>query len=44
MELPNLLSVQLDSFRDFLQADVAPSQRKDDGLQKVFREVFPITD
>jgi DNA-directed RNA polymerase subunit beta len=44
MELPNLLSVQLDSFKNFLQADVPHSQRKDDGLQKVFREVFPITD
>ncbi len=44
MELPNLLSVQLDSFRNFLQSDVPPSQRKDDGLQKVFKEVFPIAD
>ncbi|HVP56669.1 MAG TPA: DNA-directed RNA polymerase subunit beta [bacterium] len=44
MELPNLLSVQLDSFRNFLQADVPPAQRKDDGLQKVFKEVFPISD
>ena len=44
MELPNLLSVQLDSFRNFLQADVPPTQRKDDGLQKVFKEVFPIAD
>jgi DNA-directed RNA polymerase subunit beta len=44
MELPNLLSVQLDSFKNFLQADVQPSQRKDDGLQKVFKEVFPIAD
>ena len=44
MEIPNLLSVQLDSFRDFLQADVAPTQRKDTGLQRVFEEVFPIAD
>ena len=44
MEVPNLLSVQLDSFRSFLQADVPPSQRKDEGLQRVFKEVFPISD
>jgi DNA-directed RNA polymerase subunit beta len=44
MEIPNLLSVQLDSFRNFLQADVAPAQRRDDGLQRVFQEVFPISD
>ena len=28
MEIPNLLSVQLDSFRNFLQADVAPPAQK----------------
>jgi len=44
MEIPNLLSVQLDSFRNFLQADVPPAQRKDEGLQRVFQEVFPISD
>ncbi len=44
MDVPNLLSVQLDSFRNFLQADVPPSQRKDEGLQRVFKEIFPISD
>ncbi len=44
MEVPNLLSVQLDSFRNFLQADVPPAQRKEEGLQRVFKEVFPISD
>jgi DNA-directed RNA polymerase subunit beta len=44
MEVPNLLSVQLDSFRNFLQADVSPAQRKEEGLQRVFKEVFPISD
>ncbi|MGD9141082.1 MAG: DNA-directed RNA polymerase subunit beta [bacterium] len=44
MDVPNLLSVQLDSFHDFLQEDVAPGQRKDTGLQKVFKEIFPISD
>jgi DNA-directed RNA polymerase subunit beta len=44
MEIPNLLSVQLDSFRRFLQADVPPAERSEDGLQRVFKEVFPISD
>ncbi|MFH1314116.1 MAG: DNA-directed RNA polymerase subunit beta [Candidatus Eisenbacteria bacterium] len=44
MEIPNLLSVQLDSFRDFLQAEITPAQRRDEGLQRVFAEVFPISD
>jgi DNA-directed RNA polymerase subunit beta len=44
MEIPNLLSVQLDSFRNFLQAEVQPAQRNDEGLQRVFKEVFPISD
>jgi DNA-directed RNA polymerase subunit beta len=39
---PNLIEIQLDSYRDFLQADVAPSKRKNTGLQGVFTEVFPI--
>jgi DNA-directed RNA polymerase subunit beta len=44
IELPNLLDVQLQSFRDFLQLDVEPSRRRNEGLQEVFRTVFPITD
>jgi DNA-directed RNA polymerase subunit beta len=44
MEIPNLLSVQLDSFRNFLQAEITPAQRRDEGLQRVFSEVFPISD
>jgi DNA-directed RNA polymerase subunit beta len=39
---PNLIEVQVDSYREFLQADVAPSRRKNLGLQAVFTEVFPI--
>ena len=44
MDIPNLLSVQLDSFHDFLQEEISPAQRKDTGLQKVFKEIFPISD
>ncbi len=42
VEMPNLIEVQLDSYRSFLQEDVAPKNRKSVGLQAVFREVFPI--
>jgi DNA-directed RNA polymerase subunit beta len=41
-ELPNLLDVQLESYREFLQADIPHSERKRQGLQEVFEEIFPI--
>ena len=39
---PNLIEIQLDSYREFLQTDLSPSKRKNMGLQAVFTEVFPI--
>src|SRR3974390_1732617 len=39
---PNLIELQTNSYRDFLQADTSPKQRKNLGLQAVFTEVFPI--
>src|SRR5580698_7041749 len=39
---PNLIELQTNSYRDFLQTDTAPSRRKNTGLQAVFKEVFPI--
>ena len=39
---PDLIGLQLDSYREFLQEDVAPSQRKKVGLEAVFQEIFPI--
>ncbi|GAB6983236.1 DNA-directed RNA polymerase subunit beta [Prevotella dentasini] len=41
---PDFLDQQLKSFRDFLQLDTPPEERKNDGLYKVFVENFPITD
>lgn len=41
---PDFLDVQLKSFSDFLQLDIPPEERKNDGLYKVFAENFPITD
>ncbi|MCL2758246.1 MAG: DNA-directed RNA polymerase subunit beta [Alphaproteobacteria bacterium] len=42
--LADLVEIQYDSYRDFLQADVEPSQRKNIGLQNVFKSMFPIRD
>ena len=39
---PNLIELQTNSYREFLQADVPQSKRKNLGLQAVFTEVFPI--
>src|SRR5262245_62574323 len=39
---PNLIELQTNSYREFLQLDVAPSKRKNVGLEAVFTEVFPI--
>ncbi len=41
---PDLLNVQLESFREFLQEDVNPSDRKPSGIQAVFLRNFPIVD
>jgi len=42
MDVPPLLAMQLNSYRKFLQLDVAPEERKDVGLQAAFKSVFPI--
>src|SRR5580765_7912422 len=39
---PNLIELQINSYHEFLQADIPPSRRKNTGLQAVFTEVFPI--
>ena len=41
---PDFLDVQLKSFKDFLQLETPPEERKNDALYKVFAENFPITD
>ncbi|MDD5610844.1 MAG: DNA-directed RNA polymerase subunit beta [Candidatus Omnitrophica bacterium] len=40
--LPNLLDLQLESYVEFLQQEVAPKQRKPIGLQEVLQEIFPL--
>ncbi len=44
VEVPHLLTLQLDSYKKFLQLDVDPVNRADIGLESVFRSVFPIKD
>ncbi|MDR0445371.1 MAG: DNA-directed RNA polymerase subunit beta [Puniceicoccales bacterium] len=39
---PNFIEIQLQSFSDFLQKEVAPEKRRLIGLQAVFHEAFPI--
>jgi DNA-directed RNA polymerase subunit beta len=40
--VPNLLTIQTDSYREFLQEYVAPKQREDKGLHAALKSVFPI--
>ncbi|MHC4527417.1 MAG: DNA-directed RNA polymerase subunit beta, partial [Planctomycetota bacterium] len=42
IDVANLVTVQKDSYEHFLQRDVAPTRRKNFGLQSLFREIFPI--
>src|SRR6266849_3556488 len=44
IDIPNLIDIQKHSYDKFLQADAAPEQREDSGLQGVFKSVFPIKD
>ncbi len=42
LEIPHLLDVQIKSYKDLLQADVAPDQRLDIGFHGAFKAVFPL--
>lgn len=44
IDIPNLIQMQKESYRSFLQAEVHPEKREDIGLQGVFKSVFPISD
>lgn len=44
VEYPDLLEVQRKSYIEFLQEDTPPEERKDIGLQAVFKSTFPIVD
>ena len=44
MPYPDFLDIQLKSFKEFVQMDSTPEQRRKEGLFRVFSENFPITD
>lgn len=43
-DIPYLLQMQRESYRQFLQYEVPPERREKKGLQEVFESVFPIED
>ncbi|MBS1729978.1 MAG: DNA-directed RNA polymerase subunit beta [Bacteroidetes bacterium] len=43
-ETPDLLDIQLGSFKEFFQLETTPDKRNVEGLFRVFKENFPITD
>ena len=43
-DYPDFLDIQVKSFKDFFQIETNPDNRLDEGLFKVFKENFPITD
>ena len=42
IEFPNLIRTQTKSYAAFLQEDVRPENRKEQGLEAIMRETFPI--
>jgi DNA-directed RNA polymerase subunit beta len=42
VNVPNLVAIQTDSYKKFLQLGDPPEKRKDTGLEAIFRETFPI--
>ena len=45
LDFPDFLQIQLQSYHDFLQAELVPEERDEKkGLEATFREHFPITD
>jgi DNA-directed RNA polymerase subunit beta len=41
-KLPSLLDIQVVAYTSFLQREIASDKRADQGLEEVFREVFPL--
>src|SRR4051794_8419148 len=44
MDMPHLLDIQVRAFEALLQTDAASHQREDIGLERVFKDLFPISD
>lgn len=43
-QTPDLLDIQIAAFKDFFQLETTVDKRENEGLFKVFREIFPISD
>ncbi len=43
-EQPDLLDIQLETYKEFIQLETTPENRRKEGLYQVFQENFPITD
>ena len=43
LEVPFLLAIQVDSYREFLQENIDPAKRSDHGLHAALKSVFPIS-
>ncbi len=44
VDIPNLIDIQKSSYDKFLQSEISPRERREIGLEAVFRSVFPIKD
>ena len=44
MDMPHLLDIQTRAFESLLQLDAASQEREDVGLERVFKDLFPISD
>ena len=44
LDLPNLLDIQTESYEMFLQSNIPVDERKNVGLEEVFRNMFPMED
>ncbi len=44
LPVPDLIEVQKKSYDEFFQMDLLPSERKEVGLEALFKQIFPITD
>ena len=42
IDLPNLIEIQIKSYKNFLQSEGDPTKRREEGLEEVFSEIFPI--
>ncbi|MCU0334738.1 MAG: DNA-directed RNA polymerase subunit beta, partial [Chitinophagaceae bacterium] len=43
-DAPDLLEIQIQSFKEFFQLETTPDKRNNEGLFRVFKENFPISD